>query len=639
MPTLQKQEKNGPRRPAFVVYERWHVEALDGALRERSGSYEDASVLALSVETERELEKRRIPFFSGRIYKNLSSDLLASQDAAMEAFFADPRWKQFAYRGVELPATFLFSFRSYLQSVWYYGGILTSFLEAHPDVSGFVPFAPNGFVGSAAGSLAKLEREAAVDCARALAAQAGLSFSVIQSAQATRARARARVALFHARRLLFGLFLSGWNVAIALLRRPRRPRILISDYWRHVGSSIELLEGAECLFLDRLEIRAIPWRALLRRRMRFVHGADFLSRAAARRARAAAREYARAWRPLRSSILPTLSIRGHSFDGLLLGAVDELVRGFEKLLRDIEGAYALYGRFKPDLVMLRASVSAQTHFSILPLVAKQLGVPSLEIQHGLEYLGPGSWSREHAAEHIASYGSLIKEELVSIGYAPRQVHEIGSPRFDALGKKSKDGDKLARPFTVLCVAPDIRIFEIYDSYSAEDYFSTAAAAIGALPGARAIIKFRPGSPAEDPLRLIAARAFSRVPYDAASSDPLPALFDRADAVVSCYSTVVLEALTCGMPVIIPALNPIDAAVTGFHFSRYRDAGALSIASNEEELATALSVLAAQSALRRKMSERARSFVRENFRFDGRSSARCAALIAELARQPGSLAVE
>lgn len=638
MPSRLKQpQKEDTRATLFLLYESGHVEALERLFRERPHERTDSLVIALSSDIEVELEKRYIPFSSGRDYKRIAPDLLAAQDEMMDAFFADSRWKLFTYRGIELRTIFLFMFRSYFQRVWYYGNLLMSVLETHQEAKRLTLFAPSGAVSSVAGGLVHREREAVIDCAKVVAAKSGVAVTIIPSVR-TGAALNDHLGLFFfgVRRTIFGFSLAVWNASISLLFRPRRPRLLISDHWRNVGPAIKLLGGGECLFLDRLEIQRIPWRALLRYRMRFVHSADFVSRSMRKRARESAREFAREWSTLRSSISPVFVFRGHSFDALLLQAMDDIVSSFGKLLREVEGTYALYERFKPDVVLLRASVSGQTHFSILPLVARALNIPSLELQHGLEYLGPGSWSREHAAEYIAAYGPLVRKELLSIGYVPGKVREIGSPRFDDLRLGSMDGSGKhpARPFTVLCIAPDIRPFEIYDSYSAEEYFSAVAEAAGVLSHTQMIIKFRPGSSSEDPIRAIAAKAFARVPYTAEAAIPLSELFARADAVVSCYSTVVLEALQCGMPVVIPVLNPIDAAVTRFHFLPYRDAGALDIAFTCPELGDILTKFSAHPAVRHDRQAKIRTFLSENFRFDGNSSRRFAACIVELAKQSG-----
>ncbi|TSC70226.1 MAG: hypothetical protein G01um101449_407 [Parcubacteria group bacterium Gr01-1014_49] len=630
MSRLSPKPQNGEPRSLFILYEPGHVEALERLWRrhpeERSGSL----VIALSLDVEAKLAERNIVFSSGREYKRPSPDLLKREDEMMKAFFVDSRWSSFTYRGIELRATFLFMFRAYLQRVWYYGNLLISIVERHASVRRIVVFAPGGKVSSVAGGLAVREVEAVVDCAETVAAACNMPFALVPSLQPLApAGDAARIFLFNARRTLFGFFLKAWNATISATLRPRHPRLVISDYWRNMGSSIESLGAGECTFLDRTEIRNIPWRMLLRYRMRFVHSEDFLSSDMRKRAEESAQEFSRQWGEMRREHSPVVECRGYSFDVLLLRAVDDIVRGFEKLLCGIEGTYALYERIRPDVVLLRASASVQTHFSVLPLVAKQCGIPSLELQHGLEYLGAGSLSREHLAEHIAVYGSLVKKEFLSLGYAPERVHETGSPRFDthravAVGAREQ--------FTVLCIAPDIRPFDIYDSYSAEEYLSAVAAAAKTIPNVHVIIKLRAGPAGEVSLRAAIANSFSRVPHTIAQGESLAGLLARSDAVVSCYSTAILEALQYALPVVIPALNPVDAEVVQFHFLSYRNAGALDIAFTHGELSDFLTEIASDSALRRERQLKIRAFLADNFCFDGKSSSRFVALIVQLAKK-------
>lgn len=624
-----KQSPNENPHAIFLLYEPGQVEALERLWRERPEERIGSLVVAFALDIEAKLTERGIAFSSGHRYKQPFPDLLATEDEMMAAFFADPRWAAFEYRGIALRTTFLFMFRLYFQRVFYYGNLLISIVETHPRVKRLVLFAPcGGIVSAVAGGLAKRESEAVVDCARTIAAARGIAVEVIPlQFSRTSVRNATQIFSFTVRRALFSFLLALWNAAIIFLRRPQHPRLLISDYWKHVGSSIELLPAGECIFIDRTEIRNINWRTLLRYRMRFVHSADFLSRRMRRRARKSAREFAQKWSDMRSSISPVFICRGYSLDPLLLRALDDIVRGFEKTMCEIEGTYALYEHLQFDAVVLRASVSGQTHFSVLPLVAKECSIPSLELQHGLEYLGPGSLSREHVAEYLAVYGPLIKKELLSIGYAPERVREVGSPRFDTHRASVTTG--ASRKFRVLCIAPDIRPFEIYDSYSAEDYFTAIARAVEAIPNVHAIIKLRSGPAGEESLRAAITRAFLGVSHTTAQYESLPDLFARADVVVSCYSSAILEALQCGVPVIIPALNAIDVQVTNFHFAPYRDAGALYISYTQTELTQNLVELASHPALRSSVRAKAQAFLTYNFCFDGNSSRRFAALITEL----------
>lgn len=613
----------------FFIYELAHVGELQRFFHEKPQEKIDSVVIALSLDIEFRLSEQKIPFISISKYKEIFPNQLSEEDRMMTEFFANLQWRKFEYKNIFLPTIFQFMFRSYLQRVHYYSNLLISVVETHPNATKFILFAPSEVISKTFGTLASREINVVIDCVKNIASTKGISVTVTPlSSKLTTVRNSMRPLFFSLKRIAFGFFLKIWNAAISLFCRPSHPRLVISDHWRNLKSSIELLKKAECIFLDRTEILAINWRILLKYRMKFMHVENFLSRQMRGLVKAETQKFSKLWNDVRGKIQSVFLWRGYSFDDLLLNAVDDIVGGFEKILCEIEGTYALYERVHPQVVMLRASVSAQTHFSVLPLVAKNFGIPSLELQHGLEYLGPGSWSRDHVAEYIATYGPIVRRELLTLGYSPDKIREIGSPRFDNYqDKKICHQDR----FTVLCIAPDIRAFEIYDSYNAEDYFSSVAKAVRSLGNTNVIIKLRPGPADEVMLRAIVARTFSGISHMIVQYEPLSDLYHKADVVISCFSTAVLEALQSGMPVIIPALNPVDAQVVNFHFSKYREAGALYIASTNDEFVRILGELFSHPERRKEIQNKIHTFISQNFLFDGHSSERYADLIIELTK--------
>ncbi|MFA6315444.1 MAG: CDP-glycerol glycerophosphotransferase family protein [Candidatus Paceibacterota bacterium] len=619
----------------FLIYELGQVDELQRFFGKNPKAKTDSLVIAFSLDIEARLYEQKVPFVSISKYKNIFPNQLNEEDKMITAFFSDLAWKKFKYKNIFLPTIFQFMFRSYFQRIHYYSNLLISVVEVHSNATQFKLFAPSEIISKTFGTLAFREINVVIDCAKNIASARDMSVTVIPlSNSITSVRNSMRPLLFLSKRIAFGVFLNVWNVAVTILRKSSHTRLIISDHWRNLKPSIELLKKAECIFLDRTEIFNINWRTLVRYRMRFVHIENFLSRQTRKLVKVETQNFNMLWNNLKGKIPQVFVWRGYSFDTLMLNAAQDIVGSFEKILCEIEGTHALYGRLHPHVVMLRASVSAQTHFSVLPLVAKDFGIPSLELQHGLEYLGPGSWSRDHVAEYIATYGPIVKRELLTIGYSREKVREIGSPRFDnyMLGnyrdKKPNRQDK----FTILCIAPDIRPFEIYDSYSAEDYFSSVVKAVESLESVHVIIKLRPGPADETTLGTIVERVFSHVPHTIAQYEPLPLLYHKVDVVVSCFSTAILEALQFSMPVIIPALNPVDAQIVNFHFSQYKEAGALDIASNHEEFARILGELASHPERRVEIQNVLQTFISQNFLFDGHSRERYADLIVELAKR-------
>lgn len=617
------------RQTLFLLYELNQVEELKHLFDERPKEREDSIVIALSLDIEERLRECRIAHLSGCDYKEIVSDQLVIEDEMMKNFFSNEKWKDFVYRDILLPVIFQFMFRAYLQRVWYYGNLIISILDKHRDIREIRVFPPIETISKTFGILAYREINVVIDCVKQVASAKGIPVTVVSlSAVIDSFRSRLQPIIFSSKRSIFGFLLKIWNTTMVFLPSSH-PRMVISDHWRNIKGSIEMLDKGKCIFLDRTEINQIPWKNLFKYRIQFVHIEDFLSHKMRKRAKSNAKVFVDSWANIRNGFPPVFVWKGYSFDGLLLAAVGDIVSSFERIFCEIEGVYSLYEKTEADIVMLRASVSGQTHFSILPLVAERCGIPSVELQHGIEYLGPGSWSRDHAAEYIAVYGPLVKKEFISLGYNERRIWEIGSPRFD--GRRSEIVDPIGekRKFTILCIAPDIRPFEIYDSYSAESYFNAIAQAVRSIKESNIMIKLRPGPAHETMLRSIITRTFSGLDYTIMQYEPLHELYSKADTVISCFSTSVLEALQIGIPVIMPALNPIDEKVTSFHFVQYEEAGAVSIVRTDDEFYKELFRLSTDHF---KYREKILAFVSKNFRFDGNSSQRYADLIIELSRR-------
>ncbi len=621
----------------WLLYEVAQVEKLVSYWKDNPEEKNTSSVIALSLDIESKLKEMNIVFFSARTYKQTFNDMLAKEDEIISNFFSDLRWKKFAYKGVDLKMILLFKFRIYLQRARYYSNLIISIIENHSKIEGFALFSPHEIPKSEATSVfIERQRRVVVDCVEILAREKGMSVKIIPIPLLHRNASSRMRTFIHGvvRPKTFDLVLTIWNTINFLFHRSSHPRLLISDYWKNIGESINLLKESECIFLDRKEIRNISWNELFQHRMRFFRIEDFLTYRMRMHAREGLQEIDELWKSMRNEIGTVFVWRGQKLDSLLLLAMDGLVADCENILFQIEATFELYKKLQPDVVMLRASVSGQPHFSVLSLVAKLCDISVVELQHGLEYLGPGSISREHASEYIAVYGSLVKKEFVSIGYSPEKIKEIGSPRFDAYGSNViPRNEHISKKITVLCIVPDIRTFEIHDSYSVEDYLQMIAKGVKSFTNLHIIIKLRPGPTDEALFRTIIKNEFSEVSYTIAQYEPVSDLLSRADIVVSYFSTVNLEALQYGIPIIIPVLNPVDESVVRLHFSQYEKEKVLFIAPSASEITTILRNLIINPNIRESIKIQSRIFLEKHFSFDGKSSERYATLINELSKLP------
>jgi CDP-glycerol glycerophosphotransferase (TagB/SpsB family) len=287
---------------------------------------------------------------------------------------------------------------------------------------------------------------------------------------------------------------------------------------------------------------------------------------------------------------------------------------------------------RPDLVLVRASYSTQIHFPVLCYVARALGIPSLEIQHGILYLGQSTFVSRPAVQYVATYGPLTSNALKKFGYTDKTLFNVGSPRFDvyrAMREKKVSAIAPAKPFTIACIVPAILPQSWSDSYEVAEYFSIIAAATAHIPNALVLLKIRPDPDNENFYRSAVAHAFGPAPYRIAQYEPLVDVFAESDAIVSIYSTTVLEALISGRPVVYNGIPEMQKKALDEELSDHAAAGALIAALTPQELAQSLELLAREPERRAALVAKADDFMERNYSFDGHASQKLASVIRTL----------
>jgi len=471
--------------------------------------------------------------------------------------------------------------------------------------------------------------DAAVACAQRIGAQRGIAV-VIPHVPPRAKRVRLARFLFVLKRILLETGIHLYNAGIVLFRSRRTPRILASDYWRNIEPILSQLPQGELMLFDRGEAFKAGMRNLWRFRVRLFNFSSFSIRGRKRERAETQRLFEERWHDLRRNEFPEYSFGNFSLRPLMVEAFEELfMRVVPQTLRDIDGAYALYKALAPDIVFLRASASLQTHFAILAYVARALDIPSLELQHGLEYVGPNSYGTRHSAEYFAVYGQVVQDEFAALGLPRERFPIIGSPRFDAYKKEASPAPS-AHPagdgLSVLCVGS----VSTPNEYELENYYSAVARALEKVPGSSVVIKLRPGPARERYYREMIETLFARVPHTITHYESLPELFASADVVVSYFSTFILEALQFSKPTVVFSVEPFEKEMIRFHFTRYAEEGALAVAYSQEELETALRSLSSDHTLRSRLAERAENMLAQLYAFDGRASERILELIKRLA---------
>lgn len=586
-------------------------------------------LVAFDTPIEWELARKGIPFVSARGFRTRDTKPMVLAEEWATAALTHPHWSFFEYKKVSFSRVYFFPLQIYLARVLYYADIIGRVFEAYPSLERCVVFAPNSAHPGLLGQDHSVFAVAASSTARGLGKEAHI---VTETESVSRA---SRPVSFQLKRGLYGIAIGLLNTLVVLVRKPKRVRVLVYDSWRNFAPVAQQIDSGEIVMIERLEAFTAGLKNIFGYRMRFVGFGTPVASASLMEAQAL---FKREQERLHDSFdYSFATFRGVWHGELLRDVLEVCVEdAIGRSLGTIDAAYALLGAIKPDVVVMRITAGTlQPQFPILAQAAKAAGVPALEIQHGLNYNGPGTPSKFYNAEYLGVYGQLTIEELAmsgrNVGTTPVV---IGSPRFDSYTSaklKTKNG-RQGELLSLAVVAASPCIGAQLDTYDVEAYFEAVAAAVKKIGGMAVTIKLR--SPADRPefFRPLIARVFEGVPHVVVDSRPLMEVLMRSDIGVSCYSTAAVEVLLCDIPLIYLAVSPAEEMMGKYHFAPYAAAGAMEIATTEGQLEAALGRLAADPAQRAEVRSRTHAFMKKNFLFDGGASRRAAALIVALAKK-------
>lgn len=272
----------------------------------------------------------------------------------------------------------------------------------------------------------------------------------------------------------------------------------------------------------------------------------------------------RAYAELRKSpaLGEVFSHRGVRFDdlalpdlaGTLLLQLPWAVRCCEEIARALAAT-------RPAVVCLYAESSGWGRAVVA--AAREAGVPSLGVQHGILY--PTYYSYRHAEDEAdcprpdrtAVFGEAARRFLVDQGrYPPESLVVTGSSKFDELLEASRSWDRAAlraqlgvgAEERLLLVASRFRgIRETHQSIGSA--FPSLLRAVACLPRARLLVKPHPAESGDDYRPAIRDLGAGRAALLPPEADLLRHLF-AADALVTVESLAAVEALVLGRPVLV-----------------------------------------------------------------------------------------
>jgi hypothetical protein len=606
-----------------IGYEPTHAGVLERHAVQLRKEGHEVTVAAFDQELEWILAQAGVSFISSHDYRR--GEQVQNLELA-ERLVADIRTRFLSilcYRGVALEAVFGFSLQVYIQKWLYFAEAMSEMLkrEAPDTVYICTPyFSPS----VEENTLLHYDNEAQVLCLRTLCAAKGIPCEVITAPVVLPPRAPG--VLSHVLYAGLGIL----NGLMGFMQRKEDVRLLASEYWRHIAPVFDILPHSTLTLHDRREFRNISLKMIFRHRIRFMHGPQHLSHEAHARVAAAMEKLTSVWKSQKNVVLEPRAYREYDLSAVLANVVDDVITyQLRPVLNDIERMYALLYKVRPQAILLRVSMGAQTHFPILAQIAQEIGIPAIEIQHGLELFAPGSLSRRHMIEHIALYGELIRKEMQQMATGPK-FSVVGYLDFDSLyaklmpSEENKNGE-------MVCIAPDVFFSATYDTYDVYAYFHAVATAARAS-GMRVRVKLRNASRQQSFYREAVRRAFEGVHHTILQDESIAEVCRGAQLAVSCYSTATIELLICGVPTILAALAPAENHFVSFHFSQYAQDGALKIARTKDELSSIVTELSRHKSARHSLRQGVARFMASAYAFDGRAAERLAALIRALVKK-------
>lgn len=286
-------------------------------------------------------------------------------------------------------------------------------------------------------------------------------------------------------------------------------------------------------------------------------------------------------------------------------------KGFSKLAFGIAYFQRVIDTVKPDILIVGDDRATPVRSHVL--LAKKMGIPVLEIQHGMIIIQATPMDTP-LSDKIAAGGDYSKKVYMTFGAKKEQIIVTGWPKLDkyvkwkeSLTGKHKDGTDI-----LFATQPE-------DTKLILDSIDTIGSFIEDSTHFRLIIKPHPteNSKIYNPI----LKKYKNVILHKSSED-FSSLIASSDILVTLISTVAIEAAVLDKPIIC-----ID---TTNKESMFASSGIAMEVKNLEELIPAIKDVLYNEDTRQKLADARAKFVYEHaYKQDGKASERVANLIVEM----------
>jgi hypothetical protein len=316
---------------------------------------------------------------------------------------------------------------------------------------------------------------------------------------------------------------------------------------------------------------------------------------------------------------------------------------FPQAIGIIESAYQGLAFYRPDNIVLNSDIL--THGRAICFVARQLGIPTLLIQHGV-YEGYRGGLDIISADMVAAWGKSQVNSYIALGNDGSKVEVVGGYLFDKLhyrsqqeGRESESRERICRQlgldsqkdiftFTTLDTPPREKFLSAHNTEDvSEEIFRPVVEAIRAFPEKQLVVKLHPSESAEVYHRVLTELSPAEKQVTMVKNIDLYDLIDASEMIISVPSTVALEAIILDKPVIIIRLRKCE------HDTVYKRYPAPNVWRKEDIVPTIKSVLEDTELQKRLAEQRARFLSEEGeYLVDGKSTERIINLIYKMSEQ-------
>jgi len=283
-------------------------------------------------------------------------------------------------------------------------------------------------------------------------------------------------------------------------------------------------------------------------------------------------------------------------------------REFKRLVPQVAVANHILDKHRPALIV--SADGADQRCRIYSLLAREKGIPSLLVQQGLTARKYPEWKFfSHTA--VAAMGSRSRDDMIAQDVPPEKIILTGHPGFDQLALPEPDLCARVRADLGLSEGQKMVLFASQPYYVGvfntpgirQTMIKAIIQACGSLKDIKLVVKPHPGDNIRE-LKILTGKAPQVVMVD--QTMDISPLIKTCDVLVTFFSTVALQALYAGKPVI-----NVDFPGSGGQ-SLYSESGATWIAHSTDDIATHIRKLIGEA---RDKEIAGREAVRQRFLYD------------------------